>query len=168
MGDLSPPRAIVVMGVAGSGKSTVGAQLAHDLGWRFDDADGFHPPENVAKMSAGTPLTDEDRAPWLAAIRRHVDNCLARGEGVVVACSALKAVYRRVLLDGADGLRLVYLQGTREQLQARIDARQGHFMKPMMLASQLATLEEPQDALTLNIAPSPTELSAAIRQALSL
>lgn len=156
------------MGVAGSGKTTVGELLAHELGWRFNDADAFHPPANVAKMSAGTPLTDEDRAPWLAAIRRHLEDCLARNEGAVVTCSALKERYRQVLIGGTNGIALVYLQGTREQLWARISARQNHFMKPAMLESQLAALEEPANALTLNIAPSPPELATAIRRAFSL
>lgn len=164
----TPPRAIVVMGVAGSGKTTIGETLARELGWSFADADAFHPPENVAKMSAGNPLTDADRAPWLAAIRRHIDQSLTRGTPVVVTCSALKQAYRDVLLGGAPHAALVYLQGTREQLWSRISARQNHFMKPAMLDSQLATLEEPADALVLNIAPTPTELVAAIRRAFAL
>lgn len=159
---------IVVMGVAGSGKTTVGRELARALNWSFADADGFHPPANVAKMSAGQPLTDADRAPWLAAIRAHIDAKLAGGESAVVTCSALKAAYRRVLLAGDTRIRLVYLQGSREQLQARISARTDHFMKPAMLDSQLAALEEPADALTLNIAPTPSELVARIRKKLSL
>lgn len=165
---MKPPRAIVVMGVAGSGKTTVGSLLARELGWRFDDADSFHPPENVAKMSAGIPLTDTDRAPWLAAIRRHLDDCLARDEGAVVTCSALRQAYRDVLLKGTEHTALVYLQGTREQLWERISARQNHFMKPSMLDSQLAALEEPAAALTLNIKASPAELVASIRRAFAL
>jgi len=156
------------MGVAGSGKTTVGRQLAADLGWRFDDADGFHPPANVAKMSVGQPLTDDDRTPWLAAIRRHIDACLARGESAVVTCSALKAAYRRVLIGNPARVRLVHLHGTREQLWARISARQNHFMKPAMLDSQLAALEFPADALIVDIGPAPAEIAARIRQALSL
>lgn len=168
MGTMTPPRAIVVMGVAGSGKTTVGELLAHELGWRFDDADAFHPPENIAKMSAGTPLDDTDRAPWLAAIRRHLDDCIARREGAVVTCSALKQKYRDVLLQNNPHTALVYLQGTREQLWERISGRKNHFMKPAMLDSQLVALEEPADALTLNIAPTPPELVASIRRQLSL
>ena len=165
---MTAPRAIVIMGVAGSGKTTVGELLARELGWRFADADAFHPPENVAKMSAGVPLTDEDRAPWLAAIRRHLDDCIRRDEGTVVTCSALKQMYRDVLLANNPRAALVYLQGTREQLWARISARKNHFMKPSMLDSQLAALEEPADALTLNVAPAPAELVASIRRGLSL
>ena len=165
---MSASRVIVIMGVAGSGKTTVGELLARELGWRFNDADGFHPPENVAKMSASTPLTDEDRQPWLRAIRRHIEECLARGEGAVVTCSALKETYRKILLGDDARVGLVYLQGSRELLWARIGARKNHFMKPAMLDSQLATLEEPTNALTLNISPEPPELVAAIRQAYSL
>jgi len=165
---MTPPRAIVVMGVAGSGKTTVGELLARELGWRFDDADSFHPLENIAKMSAGQPLDDTDRAPWLAAIRRHLDDCLARREGAVVTCSALKQKYRDVLLQNNPHTALVYLQGTREQLWERISSRKNHFMKPAMLDSQLAALEEPADALTLDIAPAPAALVAAIRRELSL
>jgi gluconokinase len=156
------------MGVAGSGKTTVGGLLAGELGWHFDDADAFHPPANVAKMTAGTPLTDVDRQPWLEAIRRHIDNCLDRGEGAVVTCSALKETYRKVLVGEDARIKLVYLQGSRELLWTRIEARKNHFMKPAMLDSQLATLEEPAHALTLNIAPEPPELVAAIRRAFSL
>ena len=119
-------------------------------------------------MSAGIPLTDDDRAPWLAAIRRHLDACIARDEGTVVTCSALKQKYRDVLLAHNPHIALVYLQGTREQLRERISARQNHFMKPSMLDSQLAALEEPAKALTLNIAPPPAELVACIRRGLSL
>lgn len=166
--EVKPAQVVLLMGVAGSGKTTVGRQLAADLGWRFDDADGFHPPANVAKMSAGQPLTDADRAPWLAAIRRHIDTCLARGENAVVTCSALKAAYRAGLLADPARVRLVHLHGTREQLWARISARQNHFMKPAMLDSQLAALEPPADALTVDIGPAPAAIAARIRQALSL
>jgi gluconokinase len=161
-------RVIVIMGVAGSGKTTVGELLAHELAWRFNDADGFHPPANVSKMSAGIPLTDTDRLPWLQAIRRHIDECLTRGEGAVVTCSALKETYRKILVGDEDRVKLVYLQGSRELLWARISARKHHFMKPAMLDSQLATLEEPTNALTLNIAPEPPVLVAAIRHSFLL
>ena len=159
---------IVLMGVAGSGKTTVGQKLAAELGWSFRDADEFHPPENVAKMSSGLPLTDRDRAPWLAAIRAHIDACLARGEGAVVTCSALKEAYRRALLADPARVKLVHLTGDFALLSARIGARQGHFMKPEMLQSQLATLESPRDALAVDITPPPGEIVAHIRRALSL
>lgn len=168
MGAVNASLVILIMGVAGSGKTTVGELLARELGWRFDDADSFHPPANVAKMSAGTPLTDEDRQPWLIAIRRHIDGCLERGEGAVVTCSALKESYRKILLGDDPRVKLVHLQGSRELLWARISSRQNHFMKPAMLDSQLATLEEPTNALTLDIAPEPSELVNAIRRAYDL
>lgn len=159
---------IIVMGVAGSGKTTVGEKLAAALGWSFRDADDFHPPENVAKMSAGIPLNDHDRAPWLAAIRAHIDACLARGEGSVVTCSALKAAYRRVLVADPARVKLVHLTGDFALLAARIGSRQGHFMKPAMLHSQLAALEPPPDALAVDITPPPDEIVAQIRLALAL
>jgi gluconokinase len=159
---------IIVMGVAGSGKTTVGEKLAAGLGWSFRDADDFHPPENVAKMSAGLPLDDHDRAPWLAAIRAHIDACLARDEGSVVTCSALKAAYRRVLVADPARVKLVHLTGDFALLAARIGSRQGHFMKPAMLHSQLAALEPPPDALAVDITPPPDEIVAHIRLALAL
>ncbi|MFI5356289.1 MAG: gluconokinase [Opitutales bacterium] len=165
---MNPPRVILIMGVAGSGKTTVGEVLARSLGWRFDDADAFHPPENVAKMSAGSPLTDADRQPWLAAIRSHIEGCLARAEGAVVTCSALKATYRQTLIPDSPQVRLVYLKGSRELLWQRITSRVGHFMKPAMLDSQLAALEEPTDALVVDIAPDPAQIAARIRRALGL
>lgn len=159
---------IVLMGVAGSGKTTVGQLLATQLGWSFRDADDFHPPANVAKMSAGVPLTDTDRAPWLAAIRAHLDEKLARDEGAVVTCSALRERYRTVLLGDGVGVKLIHLTGDPALLATRIGGRQGHFMKPEMLPSQLAALEPPSDALTIDIAPPPPEIVAHIRRDLSL
>ncbi len=159
---------IVLMGVAGSGKTTVGRDLAADLGWEFADADGFHPEANVAKMSRGQPLDDTDRAPWLAAIRAHLDALVAAGRSAIIACSALRQRYRDTLINRATDVRLVYLKGTRELLWARISARQGHFMKPVMLDSQLAQLEEPTDALVVDIALPPDQIRAAIRRGLAL
>ena len=159
---------VVLMGVAGSGKTTIGRELAGDLGWSFADADDFHPPANVAKMSAGIPLDDVDRAPWLAAIRRFIDERIARKENAVVTCSALREKNRAVLLGDGAHVKLVYLRGTRELLWSRISGRQGHFMKPAMLDSQLATLEEPARALTIDIAQSPAQIVAAIRRAVAV
>ena len=159
---------IVLMGVAGSGKTTIGRQLAAELGWGFADADQFHPPANVAKMSAGQPLDDTDRAPWLAAIRDYIDRQLAEGHGAVVTCSALKESYRSVLLGDPAQVKLVYLKGSREVLWSRISSRQGHFMKPAMLDSQLATLEEPTQALVVDIDQSPGQILPAIRRGLSV
>lgn len=159
---------VVLMGVAGSGKTTVGRVLATALGWEFRDADDFHPPRNIAKMSRGTPLTDADRAPWLAAIRQHIDDCLARRSNAVLTCSALKAVYRRAILSDPDRVKLVQLSGTPELIRQRLAARSGHFMKTDMLDSQLASLEPPADALTVDIAPPPEIIVGRIRSALSL
>lgn len=158
---------VLLMGVAGSGKTTIGRQLAAELGWKFADADEFHPPANVAKMSAGIPLDDTDRAPWLAAIRLYMDTRLERNENAVVTCSALKEKHRAVLLRDAPDVKLVYLRGTRDVLWSRISGRQGHFMKPAMLDSQLATLEEPVRAIVIDIAQSPEQIVAGIRSALA-
>lgn len=137
------PCALVVMGVSGSGKSTVADQLARRLGWRFEDGDSFHPASNVAKMSAGHPLTDEDRWPWLQAIADEIDRLAAAGERAVVACSALKRAYRDVLVHGRVDVRIVFLDGTQDLIAARLAARKGHFMPPGLLDSQFGTLERP-------------------------
>ena len=159
---------ILVMGVAGSGKTTVGRALAAALGWEFRDADDFHPPANIAKQAAGIPLDDADRAPWLAAIRAHLDEKLARGENAVVTCSALKEKYRAQLVADPARVKLVHLTGSPALLAARIAGRTDHFMKPGMLASQLAALEPPRDALAVDIAEPPAKLVAHIRRALSV
>ena len=159
---------IVIMGVAGSGKTTVGRALAAALGWSFRDADEFHPAANVAKMSAGQPLTDADRAPWLAAIRAYIDDTLARRGDSVVTCSALKESYRAALVADPVRVKLVHLTGDPTLLAARIAGRRDHFMKPEMLASQLAALEPPHDALAVDIADSPDTIVGKIRRGLSL
>jgi gluconokinase len=160
---------ILLMGVAGSGKTTIGRHLAADLGWRFYDADDFHPPANVAKMAAGTPLTDADRAPWLQALRTRIETSLASGESAIVTCSALKNAYRAILNPRPDEpVRFVYLRGSPELLAARLAGRTNHFMKPGMLASQLNALEEPANALIADIAQSPEQITAFIRQHLGL
>ena len=157
---------VVLMGVAGSGKTTIGEQLAQELGWAFADADRFHPAANVEKMSAGQPLDDRDRAPWLAAIRRYIDDAVASERNAVVTCSALKERYRTALIGDPQRVKLVYLRGTREVLWERISGRQNHFMKPAMLDSQLAALEEPSTALVIDINQSLGEVVAAIRRGL--
>jgi gluconokinase len=146
------PGFVIVMGVAGSGKTTVGERLAKQLGWHFYDADAFHPAENVAKMANGTPLTDADRAPWLAALLALISSSLKEGRPAVLACSALKESYRQQLLAGNEGVLVVYLKGSYELIWSRISQRGDHYMKPAMLKSQFETLEEPTDALTLDAA----------------
>jgi len=155
---------ILIMGVAGSGKTTVGQRLATELGWPYFEADDFHSAANRAKMAAGQPLDDQDRVPWLAAIRQQIDACTAKGQCAVFTCSALKARYRTLLLSGTANITLVHLSGDATTLKTRLDQRSNHYMKPTMLASQLADLEVPTDALTLDIKASPAELVAAIRQ----
>ena len=153
---------VVVMGVTGVGKTTVGRLIAERLGARFVDADDFHPPQNVAKMHAGIPLDDDDRQPWLAALNAHLKEAARRGEGVVLACSALKSAYRERLKEGVPGLRFVHLVGTRELIAERLRARSGHYMNPALLDSQFATLECPEDALTVDVGPTPQELANAV------
>jgi carbohydrate kinase (thermoresistant glucokinase family) len=165
--ELRDPLVVLIMGVAGSGKTTIGLKLAAALGWSFRDADDFHPPANVAKMSAGLPLTDADRAPWLAAIRAHIDACLARGESAVVTCSALKEEYRRTLISDPAKVKLVHLSGNFQLILERLNQRKDHFMKPAMLESQFATLEPPQGALVVDIAEEPDAIVTKIRGAFS-
>jgi gluconokinase len=162
------PTIIVVMGVSGSGKSTTGRALATALGWSFTDADELHPPANLAKMSAGTPLTDEDRAPWLDAVRARITAALATDAPSVVACSALRQAYRDHLFVNRQRMRLVYLRGTRELFASRLAARSSHFMPAALLDSQLATLEEPADALVADPTSPPEALVSTIRAGLGL
>jgi gluconokinase len=155
------PAAIIVMGVSGCGKSTVGAGLAQALGWDFKDGDAFHPPSNVEKMRAGAPLTDDDRWPWLDAIASHVAALEAEGGHVVIACSALKRAYRDRLRGAGASLRFVHLAGSYELIDARMAARKNHFMPPALLKSQFATLEPPgqdEDAVTVSIDAEPQNI----------
>jgi gluconokinase len=138
------PCALVVMGVSGSGKSTIADRLAARLGWRYEDGDKFHPPANVAKMSAGHPLTDDDRWPWLQAIADEIDRTCNASQRVVIACSALKHAYRDILVHGRKDVRIVFLNGTQDLIADRLAARKGHFMPPGLLTSQFRTLEPPQ------------------------
>ena len=158
------------MGPAGSGKTTVGELLASQLSWDFADGDDFHPPANVAKMASGVPLTDEDRLPWLQSIRDAMQQWQAKGKSMVIACSALKRSYRELLGIGPTGkdVKLVYLKGTYDQLLERLNSRKGHYMKEQMLASQLADLEEPTDAITIDITASPQQIVFTIRKSLPL
>jgi gluconokinase len=139
----APPCALIVMGVSGSGKSTIAAKLAERLDWTFEDGDRFHPASNVAKMSAGHPLTDEDRWPWLQAIGHEIDRVCEAGRHVVIACSALKRAYRDLLVHGRNDVRMVFLSGTQVLIAHRLARRKGHFMPPGLLDSQFKTLEQP-------------------------
>ena len=134
---------VIVAGVSGSGKSTVGALLAGLLHWRFADADSFHPEANIAKMRAGIPLTDEDRGPWLRAVTDWMDARIAAGESAVIACSALKRAYRDEMLSGRPAAVMIFLQVSRDVLARRLAARHGHFFPEKLLDSQLETLEPP-------------------------
>jgi len=160
-------RVFIVMGVSGVGKSTIAEALAQKLGWKFQEGDDLHPPSNVQKMHAGVPLTDEDRAPWLAAIKRWIDARLAAGEPGVVTCSALKRRYRDTLIDGRANVRILYLHADESAIEDRIEHRTGHFMPASMLESQLHTLEAPaadEHAITIEVAGTVDEtVSASIR-----
>jgi len=146
------PSIIILMGVSGAGKTTVGKRLAAELGWPFYDADDFHPAENIAKMGRGEPLNDADRQSWLELMHDIMHAMLLRGEPAVVACSALKTTYRALLAKDNPGVRFVYLKASPELIRQRLQDRQGHFMKASMLESQFAALEEPAGALVVDAA----------------
>ncbi len=156
---------VVVMGVAGSGKSTVGALIAQGLGADFAEGDRFHPAANIAKMSAGQPLDDADRLPWLEAMAAAIRDWRQAPRPTVLACSALKQSYRDLLRGGADEVRFVHLRATRAQVESRMATRRGHFMPSSLIASQFATLEEPGDAIALDVADPPEAIAqAALRR----
>jgi gluconokinase len=160
---------LVLMGVSGTGKTTVGKLLAADLGWDFVEGDEYHPPANVEKMSAGIPLTDDDRRPWLQALRRRIEQACRGGENLILACSALKHEYRRHLeRDDLECVEYVFLHGSKELLQSRLEGREGHFMPPHLLDSQLETLEVPHGTLQVDVAPPPEAIAAEIRRELRL
>jgi len=146
------------MGVSGSGKTTLGKALAQRLGWDFFDADDFHPPANIVKMAAGIPLSDSDRAPWLASLHKQLLSTLKAGRHPVLACSALKDKYRAQLLEGMDGIAIIYLKGSYDLIFSRMSIREGHYMKPEMLRSQFDALEEPKDAVVLDVEMSLEEM----------
>lgn len=151
-------RFVVVMGVAGSGKTTVGQALAGHLGWEFYDADGFHPAANITKMASGIPLDDSDRLPWLASLHALISASLTEDRPGILACSALKERYRESLLEGNKDVLIVYLKGSYDLIWSRISARQDHYMKPEMLKSQFEALEEPTDVLTVDISMTLEEI----------
>lgn len=159
------PLQLVVMGVSGCGKTSVGRQVAQILGLEFIEGDELHPPRNVALMAAGTPLTDDDRADWLATIARRLGGAHVAGRGLVVSCSALKRRYRDVLRAPCPGLRFVHLHGNAALLHQRLSARTGHYMPPSLLDSQLATLEPPgadEGAISVDIAPPSDQVAATV------
>ncbi len=161
----SDARVLIVMGVSGSGKSTVAALIAERLGWTFIDGDSFHSPENVAKMHAGHALDDTDRAPWLARIGAWIQARLEAGESAVVVCSALRRAYRDSLTRGSRRVRLVYLEGDRALIAGRLAERHGHFMSPLLLESQFATLEAPgpdEHPITVGIADPPAVIAERV------
>lgn len=154
---LDAPRIIIVMGVSGAGKTTLGRLLATTYGWAFYDADDFHPSANIAKMQSGQPLDDSDRAAWLEILHQLIVNLQNRHASAVLACSALKTAYRQQLSLNAS-IYWIYLKADAALLQVRMAQRTDHFMPPSLLASQLATLEEPTDALILDAAETPAVL----------
>jgi gluconokinase len=170
-GSPTAPAVLIVMGVSGSGKSTVGALLALRLRWEFEDADWFHPAANVEKMHNGVPLTDEDRWPWLGAIAAWIDKARRSGRHGVIACSALKRRYREVLVADRANVRLVYLKGDETLIARRIATRHEHFMPRSLLHSQFDALEEPgpdENPIVVSIEPAPREIVAQVLSALSM
>jgi carbohydrate kinase (thermoresistant glucokinase family) len=159
------PMVVVVMGVSGSGKTTVASLLAEALGWHFQEGDKLHPPENVEKMSAGIPLTDADRLPWLRKIAETIDDWRSRGESGVITCSALKRSYRNIITGDRPDVRLVYLKGSPDLNRQRMAQRHGHFMPPALLDSQFSILEEPspdENPIVVDISGQPEEIAREI------
>ena len=159
---------LIVMGVAGSGKTTVGQLLAKELSWTFRDADEFHPPTNIEKMSHGIALEDADRAPWLAAMRSTIEAWLQENRNAVLTCSCLKAVYRQTLLIDPARIRFVYLKGSFDLIDTRLRLRAHHFMKADLLKSQFAILEEPPEAIIVDLSDPPDVMVNKIREALNI
>ncbi|WP_392535510.1 gluconokinase [Nostoc sp. C117] len=167
---------ILLMGVSGSGKTTIGKLLAESLDWKFSDADDFHSPENIEKMQHGIPLSDLDRVPWLQDLRTAIQQWLQQNQNMVLACSALKDSYRQFLVsdsdglcpDGSDRIKLVYLKGSYELIQKRLQERHNHYMTEKLLDSQFNTLEEPLNTIYIDIAQTPEEILQNIRTALAI
>jgi gluconokinase len=159
---------LVLMGISGVGKTTVGRVLAEQLGWEFLEGDDLHPPENVAKLRAGIPLCDDDRIPWYQALCRALDDLHARGGRAVLAVSALRAAHRSMLTEGRPGVGFVHLVGDRALVAERLRSRRDHFMPAGLLDSQLAALQPPEDAIEVAITGRPEEIAAEIRRRLGL
>lgn len=155
------------MGVTGAGKTTIGQLLATQLGWRFEDADDFHPPANIEKMRRGIPLDDDDRKPWLERLRAEIARRIAEGKNMVLSCSALKRLYRDELNVSSE-VRFVYLKGSPALIAERLRARHGHFAGEQILSGQFADLEEPEDAVIVDVSGKPEEIVSEIRQKLGL
>lgn len=159
---------IILMGVTGSGKTTVGEMLADELGWRFYDGDDFHAEANVEKMRQGISLTDSDRLPWLMGLRDLIKEGIEKRQNTVIACSALRKSYQDMLLMDTDAVRLVYLKGGIELIKKRLEDRTGHFMNKALLLKQFAILEEPENAVYIDISESPENIVASIRKHLGV
>jgi gluconokinase len=159
---------ILLMGVSGSGKTTIGKLLAESLDWKFSDADDFHSPENINKMQHGIPLSDADRIPWLQDLQTAIKHWLQENQNVVLACSALKDSYRHFLVLDSDRLKLVYLKGSYELIQKRLQERHNHYMSEKLLESQFNTLEEPLNTTYIDIAETPQTIVQNIRTALGI
>ncbi len=155
---------IIIMGVSGSGKTTVGQQLADDLGWKYYDGDDFHSLKNIAKMSVGIPLNDDDRSLWLSQINQHIKKLLKANENAVFSCSALKQQYRRQLQNDSEAIKFVYLKGPKALIKKRLESRAGHFMSVDLITSQFETLEEPENVLVVDIKQSPKKISTIIQK----
>jgi len=171
-GQRQPPQVLVLMGVSGVGKTTIGQILSRRLGWDFEEGDSLHPEANVEKMHAGHPLTDEDRWPWLEKVADWIDGWLKQGKNGVITCSALKRSYRNILNRRGSGVMFVHLTGDYATIASRLRNRRSHFMPPSLLSSQFETLEEPQEAeepvLTVDVNASPNEIADHIIRALDL
>lgn len=168
---IDKPVVLVLMGVSGCGKTTVAAILSGRLDWPFEEGDALHPQSNIDKMHAGHPLTDEDRAPWLAKVAHWVEDCLDAGENGLITCSALKRSYRDIINRRGHGVEFIYLAGSKETIATRLAARHGHFMPPTLLDSQFEALQEPtadEPAIRVDIGPAPSAIANTIIQTLGL
>jgi gluconokinase len=157
---------VILMGVSGSGKTTIGKRLAEGLGWVFFEGDDFHPQANITKMAKGIPLSDMDRQPWLNALRKLISQLIHEEESAVITCSALKAAYRQFLKQGNKEVCFVYLKGDYELIEKRLEQRSDHYMKAGLLSSQFADLQEPEGVMTVDIGEDPEEIVRSIQEEL--